>query len=130
MPRSGSGRMYQMGFVPGDNGRAPRVPVVVTVQYRFDERQDFKSGDGTDLSTSGVFVHTDQPRRVGSMVYLRLALGEGSRLAEGFGRVARVGQGVTGQQGMGIQFIHLDDRSLRVVEELVAGRLGEDRGPV
>ncbi len=119
-----------MVFEAGDNGRAPRVPVTVKVQYRFDARQEFRSGEGTDLSTSGVFVHTEQPRQVGSMVFLKLALPDGSRLAEGFGRVARVGRDPSGHQGMGVQFIHFDDQSMDIVEEIIAGQLGKGGGSI
>jgi uncharacterized protein (TIGR02266 family) len=118
-----------MGFQAGDNGRAPRIPLALQVEYRCDAQHAFAVGQGTDLSTSGLFVHTDQPRQVGSMIFLRVALRDGSKVAEGFGRVARVGEDASGHLGMGIQFISLDDRSLGLVEEMVARELGEDLGP-
>ncbi len=64
------------------------------------------------------------------MIYLKVALRDGSKLAEGFGRVARVGEDTSGHRGMAIQFIHLDDQSIGLVEEIVARELGEDQGPV
>jgi len=113
-----------MGSNIGDNGRALRVPVSVQVEYRSGERYQFTVGQGTDLSTSGLFVHTDEPKQVGSMLYLRMALPGGSKeLAEGFGRVARVGLDTGGHRGMAIQFIHLDERSNGMLEKAVASGL-------
>ncbi len=104
--------------------RAPRVPVSMLVQYRFDTLQDFVAEYSIDLSTSGIFVRTEEPRKVGSMVYLQITLRDGSKLIEGFGRVARVGSDARGQTGMGIQFINFDDDSMALIEKIVAGRLG------
>jgi uncharacterized protein (TIGR02266 family) len=107
-----------------DNGRgAPRVPVSMLVQYRFDTLEDFAAEYAVDLSTTGIFVQSDQPQKVGSMVYLQITLKDGSKLIEGFGRVARVGQDSRGQEGMGIQFISFDDESMELIEKLVAARL-------
>jgi uncharacterized protein (TIGR02266 family) len=113
------------GFAEGgDNGRgAPRVPVSMLVQYRFDTLEAFAAEYAVDLSTTGIFVHTDDPRKVGSMVYLQITLKDGSKLIEGFGRVARVGRDERGQAGMGIQFINFDDESMALIERLVAQNL-------
>ena len=108
----------------GDNGRgAPRVPVSMLVQYRFATLEDFAAEYSVDLSTTGIFVRTDDPRKVGSMVYLQITLKDGSKLIEGFGRVARVGQDGRGHPGMGIQFINFDEESMALIEKLVAQRL-------
>jgi uncharacterized protein (TIGR02266 family) len=108
----------------GDSGRgAPRVPVSMLVQYRFATLEDFAAEYAVDLSTTGIFVRTDDPRKVGSMVYLQITLKDGSKLIEGFGRVARVGMDTRGQAGMGIQFINFDEESMALIEKIVTQRL-------
>ena len=116
-----------MAFEAGDNIRAPRVAVTLEVLYRFDAREEFRSGKGTELSTSGVFVQTGERRPVGAMVLLRLLRADGSAVAEGFGRVAWVREEPEGQRGMGLQFIHLDERSMGLVEEMIAVELATVR---
>ncbi len=111
-----------------ENPRAPRVPMSMLVQYRFDSMEQFVAEYSLDLSTSGIFVRTDAPRKVGSMVYLQMTLRDGSKLIEGFGRVARVGPDAGGHEGMGIQFISFDDDSMALIEKVVAQRLEKDQG--
>ena len=104
---------------------APRVPVSMLVQHRFDTLEEFVAEYAVDLSENGMFVRTDEPRKQGSMVYLQMTLKDGSKLIEGFGRVARVGRDRHGRQGMGIQFINFDDESMGLIRTIVAGRLGK-----
>jgi uncharacterized protein (TIGR02266 family) len=121
--------MEPMAECCDDNGRgAPRVPVSMLVQYRFATLEDFVAEYSVDLSATGIFVRTDQPRKVGSMVYLQMTLKDGSKLIEGFGRVARVGKDSRGHDGMGIQFISFDDESTALIERIVAVRLGREGG--
>lgn len=109
---------------PEEDARgAPRVPVSMLVQYRFDTLEDFVAEYAVDLSENGIFVRTEEPRKPGSMVYLQITLKDGSKLVEGFGRVARVGKDGQGRQGMGIQFISFDDESTALIEKIVAERL-------
>ncbi len=103
--------------------REPRVPVAMLVQYRFDPLEDFVADYSANLSTSGIFVHTDQPRKVGTTVYLMLTLRDGARLIEGYGRVARVGKD-RGRPGMGIQFVSFDEDSMALVRRVGAESAG------
>jgi uncharacterized protein (TIGR02266 family) len=100
--------------------RERRVPVAMIVQYRFDALEDFVADYSANLSTTGIFVHTEEPRKVGSTVYLQITLREGTRLIEGFGRVARIGRDPRGQKGMGIQFVDFDGDSLALIRKVVA----------
>ncbi len=111
---------------PEEDARgSPRVPLSMLVQYRFDTLADFVAEYSVDISESGIFVRTDKPREAGSMIYLQVALKDGSKLIEGFGRVARVGMDGRGRRGMGIQFINFDDESMGLIRTIVAGRLGK-----
>ncbi len=97
------------------------------VQYRFEANEPFVADDTADVSTSGVFLHSDRPCQVGSMVDLRIEVGEGSRV-EGFGRVARIGKDAAGRAGLGIQFISFDDAATALIERLVAEHAADDVG--
>ncbi len=99
--------------------REPRVSVAMLVQYRFDALEDFVADYSANLSTTGIFVHTDQPRKVGTTVYLLITLREGARLIEGLGRVARVAKD-RGKTGMGIQFVNFDEDAMALVRRVVA----------
>ncbi len=121
----GMGNMAK-GPRPEEDARAaPRVPLSMLVQYRFDTLEEFVAEHSVDISENGMFVRSENPRKPGSMIYLQIALKDGSKLIEGFGRVARVGKDGQGRQGMGIQFINFDDESTALIAKIVAGRLGE-----
>jgi uncharacterized protein (TIGR02266 family) len=105
--------------------RAPRVPAVVPVHYRFDTIDEFIAEYSVDISMSGLFIRTDRPMRVGSQIHLRITLQDGSRLIEGIGRVARVGLGLRGQMGMGVEFVDFDAESMAIIEKLVETRLDQ-----
>lgn len=108
-----------MGRRGVETEREPRVAVAMLVQYRFDALEDFIADYSANLSTTGIFVHTDEPRKVGTAVYLQITLREGARLIEGFGRVARVGRD-RGKMGMGIQFVSFDEDSMALVRRVLA----------
>jgi uncharacterized protein (TIGR02266 family) len=105
--------------------RAPRVPVAILIHYRYESVQEFVAEYTDDISMSGVFIRSDKPRPIGSMIYLQMTLNDGSKLIEGFGRVARVGVGSRGQFGMGVQFLRFDDESKALIEILVETRLSK-----
>ena len=109
-----------MGRRGAEIEREPRVAVAMLVQYRFDALEDFVADYSANLSTTGIFVHTDAPRKVGTTVYLIITLREGARLIEGFGRVARTGKDQRGKMGMGIQFVNLDEDSMALIRRVVA----------
>ncbi len=119
----GMGLMAKRPRPEEDARAAPRVPVSMLVQYRFDTLEDFVAEHSVDISENGIFVRTETPREAGSMIYLQVALTDGSRLIEGFGRVARVGADGRGRRGMGIQFINFDDQSMALIRTIVAGQL-------
>lgn len=105
----------------GDCRRNPRVPLSLLVQYRFDTLGDFLDEYASDISLSGIFVHTAKPHKVGSLIYLQFYLRDGSTLIEGLGRVVRVTP-----QGMGIEFVNFDEDSIQLVEQIVESNLEKE----
>jgi uncharacterized protein (TIGR02266 family) len=107
----------------GENRRRyPRAPLKLLIQYRFDTLDDFLTEYSVDVSIGGMFIRTNAPHEEGSMVYLQFALRDGVKIIEGLGRVVRVNQPGDGDRipGMGIEFVHLDDESKEIIEDIVA----------
>ena len=101
----------------------PRTPVSLLVQYRFNSLEDFLAEYATNLSPGGIYIATDAPSPVGTMLYLQFSLRDGSRLIEGMGRVAHVHTTTSGEpRGMGVEFVQFDERSLALIAKICAGR--------
>jgi len=101
----------------------PRAQVSLLVQYRFNSVQDFLAEHAVNISPGGIFIATERPAPVGTMLYLQFSLKDGSRLIEGMGRVAHVQQGTATQpHGMGIAFVQFDGASRELIERICAGR--------
>jgi len=100
-----------------------RTPVSLLVQYRFNSLEDFLAEYATNLSPGGIFITTDTPSPVGSMLHLQFSLKDGSRLIEGMGRVAHVKRDASGQaRGMGVEFVQFDEATLALIAKICAGR--------
>ena len=108
---------------PQDRRKYPRVPLSLLIQYRFDTLEDFLAEYSTDISMGGMFIRTDQPREVGSLIYLQFYLRDGAKLIEGLGRVVRVSEpepdAGDADYGMGIEFVNFDGESMKLIEQIV-----------
>ncbi len=109
-----------------DRRRYPRVSLSLLIQYRFDTLDDFLAEYSTNISMGGMFIRTEQPREVGSLIYLQFYLRDGAKLIEGLGRVVRVAEpdpeDPDAEHGMGVEFVNFDDESMRLVEHIVEGK--------
>jgi len=115
---------------PDDNRRKhPRTPLSLLVQYRFNSFEDFLAEYSVNISPGGMFIHTDEPKEEGSMIYLQFSLKDGSKLIEGMGKVVRVNPtGVPGHPaGMGVEFVNFDDESMALVEEICTTRASQGK---
>src|SRR3954470_22174970 len=100
-----------------------RTPVSLLVQYRFNSLEDFLAEYATNLSPGGIFIGTDAPSPVGTMLYLQFSLKDGSRLIEGMGRVAHVKRDASGHaKGMGIEFVQFDEATRALIAKICADR--------
>ncbi len=71
----------------------------------------------SDLSETGVFVHTEELLPIGSDIELRFTVfPEEPVLFEGTGKVVRHG---TDPTGMGVEFVELDDTARDVVRKIL-----------
>jgi uncharacterized protein (TIGR02266 family) len=115
----------------GERRRHPRAALSLLVQYRFNTFEDFLAEYSQDISASGIFIRTSEPRETGTFLYLQFWLEDGTRLIEGTGRVARVireGDPSGEAPGMGIEFVNLDVQSTEVIHQIVAARVTPKRG--
>src|SRR3954469_21255042 len=100
-----------------------RTPVSLLVQNRFNSLEDFLAEYATNLSPGGIYITTDDPSPVGTMLHLQFSLKDGSRLIEGMGRVAHVHKNAAGQPcGMGVEFVQFDERSMALIARICSGR--------
>lgn len=101
-----------------------RVPFFRKVEYRFESMDDFRSQFANDLSLGGMFIKTDEPEPMGTVIFLQFDLQDGSKILSGYGKVVRVNpRGVPDfDPGMGVEFLKFDDESLRRIRQLVAER--------
>jgi molecular chaperone DnaK len=110
--------------------RHPRVPLSFLVQYRSDSFEDFLAEYATNISVSGMFVHTEDPREPGTLIYFQFLLADGQRLIEGLGKVVWSKPRVEGvpDPGMGVEFMSLDTDSVALIEEII--RMNAERGRI
>jgi uncharacterized protein (TIGR02266 family) len=103
-----------------------RVELERQVAVRFERFDDFVTGVSKNLSRTGMFIKTEEPRASGSRFEFVLQLGEDLNLVQGKAEVVwtrRVGEGPDRPPGMGIKFLSLDKTSQGVL-----GRLIEQHG--
>jgi uncharacterized protein (TIGR02266 family) len=101
-----------------------RVPFFRKVEYRFESMDDFRSQFANDLSLGGMFIKTDEPEPMGTVIFLQFDLQDGSKILSGYGKVVRVNpRGLPDfDPGMGVEFLKFDDESLQRIRQLVAER--------
>ena len=97
-----------------------RVPLNLLVQFRTNDFSSFMKDYAVNISAGGMFLHADEIRPLGSLIYFQFALHEGTRLIEGLGRVVRAQQ-----DGMGIEFVGLEDKSKAMIEHIVRQRVAQ-----
>ena len=92
----------------------------LTINKEFDSFDHFVREYVTNISKTGVFIKTDEPLAVGSVVNLKFTVVmEGVETIEGEGEVVRVEQNPS---GMGVVFRKLGHYSQALVEKLLTQR--------
>ena len=111
----------------GEVARDLRVPVVAQVKLRYNSILDFHESQSINISRSGMFLASDNPGPVGSIVEFEFALADGLSLLKGKGEVVRITQNPV--LGMGVRFRELDPDSRKCLESIVASNEREGRTP-
>lgn len=109
---------------PKKKRKHERTDLSLLVQYRFNTFEDFIPDYAVNLSPGGMFLNTEEPREVGSMIYLQFSLKDGSRLIEGLGRVVRVIPPGSGNKtpGMAIEFTDFDEDAEKFIRQICEGK--------
>jgi uncharacterized protein (TIGR02266 family) len=100
--------------------RSPRAPVVVRIEYATIDAlfSDFTR----NINEGGVFIETDCPAELDSVVHLRFRLPGTREAVRATGRVAWIEPGENGRpQGMGVEFENLDDADRDRINAIVLG---------
>lgn len=99
--------------------RSLRAPVVVRIEYA---TVDALFSDFTrNINEGGVFIETDCPAPLDSVVHLRFRLPGTREALKVMGRCAWIEPGADGTpQGMGVEFEHLSDRDRARINEIVS----------
>lgn len=106
-----------------DRRRAQRVPMSAA----FSETDPRTTTPVSDLSETGVFVHTSDLLPIGTEIELRFTVfPEEPVLFEGRGKVVRHGDD---PPGMGVDFIELDDTAKDVVHKILLRHEAERSRP-
>jgi uncharacterized protein (TIGR02266 family) len=104
-----------------------RVAVSVPVKVRYQSILDFHGTQSVNISRSGMFLASADPRPVGTIVDFELALADGLSLLRGKGEVVRVTSGPVA--GMGVRFRELDQEARRFLDRIVQVNEEEGRSP-
>jgi len=115
---------------PGFQDRAPRARVSVPVRYRYASIIDFVETQSVNVSRTGMFVASESPLPMGTLVQFEFALADGFVILKGTAEVVRAVPG-SGKQpsGMGLRFQDLEDKSRKLIERIVEVNTEEGKAP-
>jgi len=95
----------------------------VSINHEFASVEELVREYVTNISRSGVFIRSDNPLPVGTLVNLCFSvIVDDLETVSGVGKVVRVSQD---PRGMGIVFVELDEVSQTIVEDLFVGSTDE-----
>lgn len=107
--------------------RSPRANLIVKVDYSTVD--ELFTEFTRDVNEGGVFIETENPRDLGSIVELRFSLPGCDDVIETPGTVVRVVDGKAGEApGMAIEFDDLGDAARRQINELIRSLKAEAPG--
>lgn len=96
--------------------QTPRFPVRLLVRHQSDGESAPVVDYASDLSHGGLFIHTTRAVTEDDTLQVEFAPARDARLVVAFCRVARVTA-----QGIGAQFLQLDDESKGALDDALAG---------
>ncbi|MBN2575882.1 MAG: PilZ domain-containing protein [Deltaproteobacteria bacterium] len=121
-PASGTGTSPRME-IPRDT----RISLAAQVRLQYASILDFHESQSVNISRTGMFVASDTPVPVGTLVDFDFSLEDGLCLLKGKGEVVRVTQNPVA--GMGVRFRELDDESRKCIGRIVEINEQEGRSP-
>jgi uncharacterized protein (TIGR02266 family) len=118
-------RIQQFVFKRLRADQKERVQIERPIAIRFDRFDDFVDEVSVNLSTSGMFIRTRDPRPPGAVFNFQFQLGEDFSLIEGRAEVVwrrRQSEGPDKMPGMGVKFVNLDVPSQQLIDRLIVQR--------
>ncbi|MEM9596996.1 MAG: PilZ domain-containing protein [Acidobacteriota bacterium] len=115
-----------------DTGTRRQLSADDRLDLSFDKFAAFVDEYSSQISLSGLFVPTEDPRPVGSVVAFDFRLTDGYRLLHGLGEVvwARpVDAAASGTPGMGLRFLNLDESGRELVLKLLEEQVKSGGAP-
>jgi uncharacterized protein (TIGR02266 family) len=108
-------------------GRPPRSPMTVPVRCRFPSFLEFVETQSVNVSREGMYLRCETPPSVGSRIEFEVSLDDGYVILQGVAQVVRVV--ATGDKGMGMRFLELDEKSRKLIDRIVQVNLDEGKQP-
>ncbi len=105
-----------------------RAPFTTKVSARFDRFGGEVTAYTADISMEGMFLQSDDPRPVGTLVQFELPLDDGHDVIQGLGDVVWVrvqAQSPDRPTGMGIQFRYIDSQSRDRIRRIVSNYIDQ-----
>jgi uncharacterized protein (TIGR02266 family) len=125
-------RLLNKRFSPGlsdeaaDRRRSVRVPTRLTVTFR--DEQELRSSLMTNLSRGGVFISTERPAEIGTVLELRIDLTHSGETIDVPAEVVSVNVGPemrTSRPGMGVRFRPTSEEMQKKLDQLYEYELKE-----
>jgi len=99
----------------GFQARAPRVGVEASVRFRYASFIEFIQTQSVNISRTGMFIVSNEPAPVGSLIEFDFSLTDGYTLLKGLGEVVRTGRDPA---GMGVRFTEVEEESRKLLERI------------
>jgi uncharacterized protein (TIGR02266 family) len=101
--------------------------MAVRVRCRIPSFIDFVETQSVNVSREGMYLRCETPPEVGAKIEFEVGLDDGYVLIQGTGVVVRVV--TTGEKGLGLRFLELDDKSRKLINRIVEVNLDEGKIP-
>jgi len=101
--------------------------MTVPVRCRLPSFLEFVETQSVNVSREGMYLRCETAPGVGSRIEFAVSLAGGYVILQGAAQVVRVV--TTGDKGMGIRFLDLDDKSRKLIDRIVQVNLDEGKRP-
>ena len=105
--------------------RFHRARIPLLVQYRFSPSEPYTTDYSADLSRGGMFIRTNEPYPIGTVMDLQFVSRDGQRVIQGRGRIVRVIKN-DAESGQAIEFIGFSGDDADYLSQLVKQQQGKD----
>src|SRR5512143_4303727 len=110
-----------------DTRKDPRAKIVsLNVRYKSATVDEFIENHSHDVSKGGVFIKTQTPFAIGTLLKFEIRLAADQPVIAGVGRVVWKREAQQGSNerpaGMGVKFIKIDDKSRVTIEKLTGAK--------